>query len=99
MPLDQITDAEHAVREAAAGIPAEVSAGFETTAALSAEDRRTITEIARRALARFYPKPEAKPEVKAGPKLAPEPKPKVSTETRPKPVAVPVEKSCVSTLD
>jgi F-type H+-transporting ATPase subunit alpha len=59
VPLDQMTDAEHAVREAAAGISAELSAGFETTAALSAEARETIIEIARRALARFYPEPEA----------------------------------------
>ncbi len=89
VPLDQMTAAEQAVREAAAGIPAEVSAGFETASALSAEDRKSIVELARRALAPFYPKPEAAPklEVKAGPKLETEPKPKVSAE------AAPVEKS------
>ena len=59
VPLDRMTEAEHAVREAAAGIPAEVRARFETAADLSDEDRKTIIEIARQALARFQPKPDA----------------------------------------
>ena len=62
VPLDQMTDAEHAVHEAAANIPAEVCARFETADKLSDEDRKTIIEIARKALARFQPKPESKPE-------------------------------------
>ena len=53
VPLDQMTDAEHAVHEAAASIPAEVCARFETAAKLSDEDRKTIIEIARKALAPF----------------------------------------------
>ena len=53
VPLDQMTDAEHAVQEAAANIPAEVRARFETADKLSDEDRKTIIEIARQALARF----------------------------------------------
>ena len=61
VPLDRMTDAEHAVREAAAKIPAEVCARFETADKLSDEDRKTIIEIARQALARFQPKPESKP--------------------------------------
>ena len=60
-----MTDAEHAVHEAAAKIPAEVCARFETADKLSDEDRKTIIEIARQALAPFQPKPEAKPEAKA----------------------------------
>ena len=59
VPLDQMTDAEHAVQEAAANIPAEVCARFETADKLSDEDRKTIIEIARQALAPFQPKPEA----------------------------------------
>ncbi len=59
VPLEQMTDAEHAVREAAASIPAEVCARFETAAKLNDEDRKTIVEIARQALARFHPKPES----------------------------------------
>ena len=40
VPLDQMTDAEHAVQEAAAKIPAEVCARFETAADLNDEDRK-----------------------------------------------------------
>ena len=57
VPLDQMTDAEHAVREAAADIPAEVCERFDTADKLSDEDRETIIEIARQSLARFQPKP------------------------------------------
>jgi F-type H+-transporting ATPase subunit alpha len=62
--VDKLTDAEQALREAAADIPAEVCARFETAAKLSDEDRKTIIEIARQALARFQPNPESesKPE-------------------------------------
>ena len=71
VPLDQMTDAEHAVHEAAANIPAEVCARFETADKLSDEDRKTIIEIARKALARFQPKPEQRnqvnPSLTAGP--------------------------------
>ena len=77
VPLDQMTDAEHAVREAAANIPAEVRARFETADKLSDEDRKTIIEIARKALARFQPKPK--------PESSPSPKPSPSRKPRPKP--------------
>jgi len=58
VPLDRMTDAEQAVRKAAADIPAEVSGRLDTADKLSDEDRKTILEIARKALARFQPKPE-----------------------------------------
>ena len=78
VPLDQMTEAGRAVREAAASIPAEVSARFETAPKLSDEDRNAIIEIARQALARFQPKTEpkgiAKPETEA--KAEPKPQPK-----------------------
>jgi F-type H+/Na+-transporting ATPase subunit alpha len=56
VPLEQVAEAEKAVRRAAAGIPAEVSARFETSATLSAEDRRTILGIVRPSIAPFCPK-------------------------------------------
>ncbi|MGD0614111.1 MAG: alternate F1F0 ATPase, F1 subunit alpha [Verrucomicrobiota bacterium] len=93
VPLDQMTDAERAVREAAANLPAEVCARIETAATLSDEDRKTIIEIARAALARFQPKPEAKPEAKAEPKPEPESNPEAQTEVKPKPKAALKEKS------
>jgi F-type H+-transporting ATPase subunit alpha len=58
VPLDQMTDAEHALREAAADIPAEVRERLDTGKKLSDEDRETIIQIARKSLARFHPKPE-----------------------------------------
>src|SRR5664280_955598 len=87
VPIDQMTDAGHAVQEAAANIPAEVCARFDTAETLSDEDRAMIVEIARNALACFQPKPESKPEAK------PETKPEVRTEVKPKPKPTPKEKS------
>jgi F-type H+-transporting ATPase subunit alpha len=60
VPMDQMTDAEQAVQEAAANIPAEVRARFETAKRLTDEDRQTIVEIAHQALAAFQPKPVRK---------------------------------------
>ena len=61
VPLDQMTDAEHALREAASDIPAEVRKRLDTADKLSDEDRKTIIDIARKSLARFQPKSEPKP--------------------------------------
>jgi F-type H+/Na+-transporting ATPase subunit alpha len=75
VPLDRMTDAEHAMHEAATTIPAEICARFETAPKLSDEDRKVIIELARQALAPFRPKPEAKPdepEQKTEKKPAPE---------------------------
>jgi F-type H+/Na+-transporting ATPase subunit alpha len=69
VPLDQMIDAERAVREAAADIPADLCTRLETAAKLSDEDRGAIVAIARRALARFQPKPEASPNSKPDPEL------------------------------
>ena len=79
VPLDQMTDAEHALLKAAADIPAEVRERLDTADKLSDDDRKTIILIARTSLARFQPKPE------------PEAKPEVKTEVKPKPK--PEEKS------
>jgi F-type H+-transporting ATPase subunit alpha len=56
--LDRMPEAERAVREAAADIPAEVVDRFESADKLSDEDRQAITEIARNALLAFLPKPD-----------------------------------------
>jgi F-type H+-transporting ATPase subunit alpha len=72
VPLDQMTAAGCAVREAAANIPEGVSARFETAAKLNDEDKKAIIEIARQALAPFQPKSEVKPETK--PEVNVEPK-------------------------
>jgi F-type H+-transporting ATPase subunit alpha len=57
VPMEKMIDAERAVREAAATIPAELCARFETAPKLSDEDRETIIAIARKALAPFQPPP------------------------------------------
>jgi len=101
VPLEQMTKAGQAVREAAATIPAEVSARFETAPKLSDEDKTTVVEIARKALVPFQPKPEPKPivqaeakgtakvEPKTGPKAEAKPQPdgqaKPEVKTDPKP--------------
>jgi F-type H+-transporting ATPase subunit alpha len=53
VPLDQMTDAEHALREAAANIPAKVCERLDTAEKLSDEDRETIIQIARKSLEEF----------------------------------------------
>jgi F-type H+-transporting ATPase subunit alpha len=62
VPIERMTEAEHAVRAAAAGIPNEVRARFETDAKLSEDDRQTILNLAQHALAPFQPKIAPKPE-------------------------------------
>ena len=84
VPLEHMADAGRAVREAAASIPAEVNARFETAAKLSDEDKKTVVEIARKALEPFQPKPEPNPENKAEAKPKPDDKakPEVSAGTK-----------------
>jgi F-type H+-transporting ATPase subunit alpha len=65
VPLERMSDAEHAVRKAAAGIPDEVTVRFDTADKLSDEDRNTIIDIARAALTSFQPSPVAKSEAKS----------------------------------
>ena len=78
-----MTEAERAVREAAANIPAEVCARFETADKLSDEDRKTIIDIARQALARF----QAKPDTPAAARLGPEARARRGPGIRLKPAA------------
>lgn len=58
VPMDQMKEAEHALHEAAATIPVEVRARFDTAKTLSDDDRKTVVDIAGQSLARFQPKPE-----------------------------------------
>jgi len=86
-----MTNAEHAVHEAATSIPAEVCARFESADKLSDEDRKAIIEIARHALVLSNPnrRPNRKP--KTGQRLnlsrmrEPSPQPKPSPNPRPSP--------------
>jgi F-type H+-transporting ATPase subunit alpha len=58
IPLDRMTEAEQALREATAGMPSEVSRRLQSTAELSDEDRLLVIELARRTLAPFLPQAE-----------------------------------------
>jgi F-type H+/Na+-transporting ATPase subunit alpha len=68
VPLEQLTAAEHAVHQAAATIPPPICARFESADKLSAEDRNTIVEITRQALAPFQPEAQAAAPAAAGPR-------------------------------
>jgi F-type H+-transporting ATPase subunit alpha len=81
VPLDRMEDAEKAVQEAAASIPADVLARFDTAKDLDDADRKTIAAIAMQALEPFYPKPEAKP--KAEPEAKPKPEGRPKGEPKP----------------
>jgi F-type H+-transporting ATPase subunit alpha len=85
VPLDKMTVAGHSVHEAAAKIPQEVCARFETADKLSDADRKAIIEIARQALAPFQPKPAAKPEPDNKVDEKPGPAAKTGGKAEPKP--------------
>ena len=59
--LDHMTEAENVVQKAAANIPADIRARFESADKLSDEDRKAIIEIARKVIIPFLPKPDPNP--------------------------------------
>ena len=63
--LERMTNAEQAVRMAAADIPDDVIERLGTAEQLSDMDRETIIDIAHHALVRFQPKPEPRPDAVA----------------------------------
>ena len=83
VPLDRMTEAERALREAAADIPAEVCDRLDIADKLSDEDRETIIDIARKALAPFQPKLEQKQETKEDTKSEAKPELKSKIEAEP----------------
>jgi F-type H+-transporting ATPase subunit alpha len=91
VPLDQMTGADHSVRDAAATIPAEVSARLDTADKLSDADRKTITDLARQALLPFQLKPKPTPEstLEPTPKLKPGSKPVATSEPSRAPASAP----------
>jgi F-type H+-transporting ATPase subunit alpha len=85
VPLDKMTDAGHAVHDAAAKIPEEVCARFQTADKLSDADRTAIIEIARQALAPFQLKPVAKSELDKKVDEKPGPAARTGGKVEPKP--------------
>jgi len=92
VPMDRMTEAERALHEAAARLPADVCRRFEAADKLSDEDRKAVIEIARQALAPFQYKPEPKAEPQPEPKPASNAEPKPVTNTKPKPESNPESK-------
>jgi F-type H+-transporting ATPase subunit alpha len=84
VPLERMADAEHALREAAAEIPDEVTARFDTADKLSDEDRARVIQIARNALEGFLPEVTSKPKPEQKSEAPPEPKAKPKSDTMPK---------------
>ena len=74
VPLDRMPEANRAVCQAAAMIPAEVTERLDTADKLSDEDRKTIVDVARQTLKEFPLKPKSTPETKPA-EPTPEPKP------------------------
>jgi F-type H+-transporting ATPase subunit alpha len=60
VPIDQMPDAERAVKEAATHISPDISGRFETSSKLDDGDRNAIIEIAHKALEPFQPKADPK---------------------------------------
>ncbi len=56
IPLDQVVQAERALTEAAAELPSELCARFETADSLSDDDRQLIVDVAKKALESFQKK-------------------------------------------
>jgi F-type H+-transporting ATPase subunit alpha len=85
VPLEKTSDAELALRKAAAEIPADVGERLISSDKLSDADRQSILDIATRALASFQPKPAPKPEAKGDEaKAGPQAKAKSELETEAK---------------
>ncbi len=53
VPIEKLVDAEHALRQAAESIPADVKQRFETAKTLSADDRERLLKLIQTALAPF----------------------------------------------
>jgi F-type H+-transporting ATPase subunit alpha len=60
VPIDQMSEAEAAVREAASKVPRDLCARLDSTGPLTAEDRAAIIGCARIALDRFQPNTDTK---------------------------------------
>ena len=85
VPLEKASDAELALRKAAAEIPSDVGERLISSDKLSDADRQSILDIATRALASFQPKPAPKPEAKGDEaKAGPQAKAKSELETEAK---------------
>jgi len=67
VPLDQMPQAEHAVAQAAAGLPDDLLARFDSASQLSDADRQAIFQIADAALAPFQPDTASKSTASAKP--------------------------------
>jgi F-type H+-transporting ATPase subunit alpha len=71
VPLEQMTDAEQALRKSTANLPEDLVGRFTTADKLSDADRAATLEVATRALAPFQPAPAAPAAAPSGPAAMP----------------------------
>lgn len=84
VPIEQMKDAEHAVRDSVAKVSADVRDRLKTAEKLSDEDRKAIVEIARKSLDPFQPKADTHPTPDAQP-IPEDAKADVQTAASPQP--------------
>jgi len=65
VPLDKVMDAENALHQATANLPADLVNRMTSAEKLSGADRKAVLELATRTLLQFQPTPQAKPESKS----------------------------------
>ena len=75
IPIDKVIEAENALHQASANLPADLVKRLTSAEKLSDEDRKAILDLATRTLLPFQPAPQIKPEAKPNTKPAEEAKP------------------------
>ena len=83
VPIENMTDAEHALHEAASDIPVDVRKRLDTADKLSDEDRKTIIEIARKTLEKFQLTPKQNQGTKEDAKSNNKPEVKSDSDAKP----------------
>lgn len=83
VPLDEMAEAEHSLREAVKDIPAEVRERFNANEKLSEKDREIILGVARKTLKHFQP--ESRPVSMQEAKIEDKPAPETGTRVKPEP--------------
>jgi F-type H+-transporting ATPase subunit alpha len=61
IPLDRMSEAQSAMKQAAGEIPKDVGGRFVTADKLGDADKKVVLDIAAKTLAQFQPKPQPKP--------------------------------------
>ncbi len=94
VPIDKVMDAEKALHQATANLPADLVNRLTSAEKLTDADRKAILDLATRTLLPFQPAPQTtKPEAKSEPKSEPKPKSKTEAKSEVKPDPKPAAKT------